>query len=162
MIPVWDRIGNRDVLRQPGRFLIAEIGHYDNELFAYMMFTYLRAKPPFQSAEFLLTYRRDDRTITYLIQAQLPNDLLAAVKELSAAQAAGLIEEGSWRFVTKKSLDRLREETREFRAAYNLPSRRKLEDLSRAQLVAYIDASCASSPLLILGSAARPDQCRNR
>ncbi len=138
MIPVWERIGNRDVLRQPDRFLIADIAQYDNELFAFMMFTYMRARPPLDNAEFFLTYRRQEHTITYVIQAELPNDLLAAVEELSTAEVAGLIDRGSWRFVTKDSVERLREETRLFQAAYNLPIRQKLEDLSRTQLIAYI------------------------
>ena len=58
LTPTWESIGGRAVVRLPGRFLVAEIVSYDDEFFAYLMFTYLRARPIFRNTEVLLTYRK--------------------------------------------------------------------------------------------------------
>jgi hypothetical protein len=138
LIPVWERIGSADRLSLHGRFLVAEVDRYDDEFFAYLMFTYLRGLPAFHGSEVLLTYTKTNCGISYPIQVHLPNDLLSSLPLLSATKAHGLIEEESWRYVTEEALGRLQYQTHLFLTAYNLPARRKLEDLTPAQLIAYI------------------------
>jgi hypothetical protein len=138
LIPVWERAGSRDVLRMPDRFLVAEIAEYDDEFFAYLMFTYLRGTSMLRDREVLLTYTRAGPKLSYAIQIHLPNDLLSSLPLLWDAKAAQLIDRASWRHVTRERLDRLRSETHLFQTAYNLPARRKLEEMTRQQLISFI------------------------
>jgi hypothetical protein len=138
MVPVWERAGNRDLVTLPGRFLVAEISTYDDEFFAYLMFSYLRGAPFLDGTEVLLTYNRVPNGLLYAIQVRMPNDLLSSLSRLYEARAHGLIEDHPWRYVTGDVLDRLRYQTHLFLTAYSLPARRRLEDLTHAQLVAYI------------------------
>ena len=138
LTPVWESLADRAVVRLPQRFLVAEVASYDDELFAYLMFSYLRARPVFRNTEVLLTYRKVPNGIVYPIQVSIENDLLSAVFLLAEARAAGLIQQDSWRYVTAEALHQLQSETRVFVTAYNLPTRRRLEHLTKADLVAYV------------------------
>ncbi len=138
LIPVWERVGDRDSLRMPGRFLVAEIAGYDDEFFAYLMFSYLRGTHMLKNREVLLTYSRAGTKLQYSIQIHLPNDLLSSLQLLWEAKTQHFIEEASWRYVTREKLDRLRSETHLFQTAYNLPARRNLENLTRRQLIELI------------------------
>jgi hypothetical protein len=117
---------------------VAEIARYEDELYAYLMFNYLRSMPEFQGSEVLLTYAKAHGRIAYPIQVHLPNNLLSSLLLLSAAQTQGLIEDQTWRYVTEGTLASLRSETNLLLTAYNLPAQRRLEDLTDAQLIAYI------------------------
>jgi hypothetical protein len=138
LIPVWERAGSRDIVRMPGRFLVAEIADYDDEFFAYLMFSYLRGARMLLDRELLLTYTQVGTKLRYSIQIHLRNDLLSSLPLLWEAQTQHFIEQASWRYVTRERLDRLRSETHLFQTAYNLPAKRKLEDLTRPQLIAFI------------------------
>ena len=138
LTPILDTNGGRAVVALPGRFLIAEIATYDDELFAYLMFTFLRNRPLFRDTEILLTYRKLSTGIAYPIQVHLDNDLLAAPFLLGQARRNALVQEVSLRYVTPETLHRLRYETSVFRAAYNLPTRRRLEHLTKADLHSYV------------------------
>jgi hypothetical protein len=138
LIPAWQRIGDKDVVTLPKRFLVAEIARYDNEFFAFLMFRYLQGVPALHGSQVLLTYDASGTGISYPIQLYMPNDLLSSIGLLAEAKAAGLIAEGCWRYVTAEVLDRLRFQTNLFETAYNLPARRRLEDLSHPELMAYV------------------------
>lgn len=138
MEPVWKQVGERAILKSPGKFFIAEIARYDNEFFAYLMFNYIRSQAPLKEFEHLLTYTIQDGAIAYRIQVVLPNDLLGSLWKLSEANATGLVSAESWGYVPGESLDRLREESRIFQSAYSATPLRKLEDLGRNELAAYI------------------------
>ena len=138
LIPSWQRVGNEDVVSLRGRFLVAEIANYDNEFFAFLMFRYLQGASAFRGAEVLLTYTGSAGRIIYPIELALPNDLISATWFLSEAKAHGLITDACWRYVTADVIDRFRHETNLFLTAYNLPTRVRLDDLPRAQLIAYI------------------------
>lgn len=138
MEPVWERASDREILQSPGKYLVAEIARYDNEFFAYLMFNYLHGQPPLKEFEHLLTYTVHEGAIAYRIQVVLPNDFLDSLWRLSEASSTGLISGTSWGYVNGESLNRLREESRIFQAAYRVTPLRKLEDLSRTQLIAYI------------------------
>jgi|SRR5579871_2890346 len=138
LTPTWESIGGRAVVRLPGRFLVAEIASYDDEFFAYLMFTHLRARPVFRNTEVLLTYRRLPNRIVYPIQVHLENDLLSAAFLLAGARKSGLIRESSSRYVPAETLHRLQYQTSVFLTAYNLPSRVRLEHLTKADLSEYV------------------------
>ncbi len=138
LIPVWERRNNTSVVTMPERSLVAEISRYDDEFFAYLMFTYFRGVPEFRGSEVLLTYTTAKGGLAYSVQVHLPNDLLSSLSLIRDAKARGIIEDQDWRFVTDDALNRLRYQTQIFLTAYNLPARRKLEDMSHPQLIAYI------------------------
>lgn len=138
LTPTWEYVGGRAVVRLPGRFLVAEIASYDDEFFAYLMFTYLRARPIFQNTELLLTYRRLPNGIIYPIQVHLENDLLSAAFLLADARKSGLIRQTSSRYLPAETLHRLQYQTSVFLTAYNLPARVRLEQLTKADLNRYV------------------------
>ena len=138
LIPVWDVVENCQTLRLPGRCLVAEIGLYDDELFAYLMLQYLRGAPTLRSVQVILTYRKANSRLVYPLQAFLESDLLVSVPILAKAQAVGLIENYDWRYVTEDTLRKYLYQSEMFVSAYNMTSRRRLEHLSRAELTRYI------------------------
>jgi hypothetical protein len=131
-IPEWSRVEGRDVVAFPDRHLVAELTRYEDEFFAYLMYTYLRGAPEYRDSEIILTYEESDGRIVYPLQVRLPNDLVAAGPRLAAAGAT------SWRYVTGEALDRLRGQAHLFRTAYAMPARRTLEEFSRPRLVGFI------------------------
>ena len=118
--------------------MVAEIGSYDDELFAYLMFQYLRGARALKGAELLLTYRRAEGGLVYLIQVRLENDLIGSLTLLAQAQKAGLIGDFESRYVDENTLRTLQYQTQVFVTAYNLPTNRNLEQLSRPKLIAYV------------------------
>jgi hypothetical protein len=138
LIPSWQRVANKDVVSLRGRFPVVEIARYDDEFFAFLMFRYLQGSSAFRGAEVLLTYSGSAGRMAYPLELALPNDLISATWLLSEAKVHGLSTDASWRYATAEVLDRFRYQTNLFLTAYSLPTRLKLEDLSRAQLIGYI------------------------
>jgi hypothetical protein len=136
--PVWQYTDGRPSLTLPGQVPVAEIAAYRDELFAYLMFGHYRTAPALKTAEVLLTYRQEPGVLLYPVQVRLENNLLTALPLLARAQAGGLFENFRWRYVNQDALSRLRYQTHVFVTAYNLPSRRSLDRLTRAQRAAYI------------------------
>lgn len=122
----------------PGRFLVATVAAYDDEFFAYLMFTYLRGSSFLADTEILLTYTKAEHGLVYSIRVRLPNDLVSSLARLNEATARGRLDQPEWRWITTDALGRLRHQSHMLSQAYNLPVRRRLEDLTRTQLVAYI------------------------
>jgi hypothetical protein len=138
LIPVWEQSGGRSVVTLSNRLLVAYIGRYDDELYAYLMFTYLRGSPAFRDSEVLLTFRKSSGVLVYDIQARLANDLLSSLDLLAHATTSGLISSYDWRFVNLDTYRTLQYQTRLLGLAYNLPSQQKLESLTRPELEDYI------------------------
>jgi hypothetical protein len=138
LIPVCQQSGGRSVVTLPNRFLVASIARYDDELYAYLMFTYLRGSLLFQNTEMLLTFRKSSGAIDYDIQVRLPNDLLSSLDLLARAKATRLISDYEWRFVHIDTYRALQYQTGIFETAYNRPSQRSLESLTRPELEDYI------------------------
>jgi hypothetical protein len=136
-LPVWEEDGGRMVVRSPDRAVVAEVGGYEDELFAYLMFDYVRSRNALAQTEVWLTLDRDGEGRTYTILLHLQEDLLAALPLLASLEADGLIPGFEWRLVAKQTLAHPRQQTQLFVAAYNVPVRRKLETLSQAELAAY-------------------------
>ena len=138
LIPRWEHSYEGDRITLPDRFVLGEIGRYDDEFLAYLMFGYFRGSTPFRNSEVLLSYSRSGEGSAYRIEAHLPNDLLSSVWVLAGAHANGLLSEATWRYVPGAVLDDLRHQTQTFSTAYNLTTSQRLEDLSREQLVELI------------------------
>jgi hypothetical protein len=138
LIPVCERVGERDIVTLPERFLVAEIGVYDDELYAYMMFQYFRSARLLQNTEVLLTYRRVAGGLVYPIEVRLENDLIASIPVLARAHTRGLLKQYEWRYVNEETLLKFRYQTQVFATAYNLTTLQRIEDMSRAELVAHL------------------------
>ena len=138
LLPVWEQTGDRSVVTLPSRFLVAYVARYDDEFYAYLMFTYLRGSRAFQDSELLLTFRKSPSAVVYEIQVRLKNDLLSSIDLLAQATASGLISSYDWRFVHPDTFRTFQYQTHLLDVAYNLPVERKLENLSRSELEDYI------------------------
>ncbi|MBK9168699.1 MAG: hypothetical protein IPM24_14690 [Bryobacterales bacterium] len=121
----------------PVAFYVAEVGRYDDELTAYLMFDYLRGAPPLARAEVLLTHEEGAEGPEYPILVRLPDDLALGIAMLAETEARGYIPSYDWRAVAFPIVFQYRQQTRVFTSAYNLPRRAALESLPREALLAY-------------------------
>lgn len=124
-------------LRAPGSRLVGLLANYDDELFAYLMFDYLRGQPGFQEREVLLSYARRGGTLVYSIYVLLPDDVFAAGDALTGLARPFPFLTPEWFFADPRAVEDLRSRTQTFTAAYNFPGYRELERLSKAEVLNY-------------------------
>jgi hypothetical protein len=136
-MPVSDAVGGRIAIRVPGRYVVAELASYQDELFAYLMFDYLRAQPLLRDTELLITYSRRGGRIAYPIVAVLPNDFLTSMPKLYESVRPFPFLTPEWFVIGEKVLIETRSRTQTLVAAYRLPTYRKFERLSRQEVIAY-------------------------
>lgn len=131
-IPVLEVEEDRACLRLPGRYLVAEVAAYGDELLAWLVFSHLREAVP--GVEALLTYREREEPAPYAIVFHFTRgDLLAALPELCHLRERRVIPGFEWQWVARAVLARQREQTRFLIAAYNLPPRKDLSEVARAE-----------------------------
>jgi hypothetical protein len=135
--PVSDAVGGQIAIRAPGRYLVAELARYQDELFAYLMFDYLRGQPLFRDSELLITYSRQAGSIAYPIVAVLRNDFLTSLPKLYDSARSFPFLTPEWFVIGEKALIETRSRTQTLVAAYRMPTYRKLEQLSRQEIIAY-------------------------
>ena len=124
-------------VRTPGRTLVADVATFEDEIFAYLMFGYLRGLVMRDGYRAWLTYERHAKSISYVIRLEAGNDLLTALPYFYKLRAMGVIARVSDRWVIAPVVSRYAYESLIFDKAYNLTPGRKLEHLSRAELIAY-------------------------
>jgi len=137
-LPRPDLHGGQLVLKSPTGYLFAEVGHYHDELSAYLDFEYLRSLPWVDDSRVLLTASEIPGGPAYRIYFELENDLLAAIPYLARLQAGRWIGRFHVDYGNRSELLYFREQTHLFSAAYNEPIRRKLESIPRTQLTANV------------------------
>ncbi len=116
----------------PGQRVVASVAAFDDELYAYFNFDYLRTRSAVQPAEVLLTHRRhEEKPLPILVVPD--NNLLTAIPFLESLKQQGYIPDYEWRFIAGLQLATYRQQTRVFDGAYSLPVRRRMETLSPAQ-----------------------------
>ncbi len=125
-------------VRTPGRALVADVAIFDDELFAYMMFSYLRGFVARDGHSAWLNYTRKDNALAYVVRIGLPDDYLAGLAYLYRLRQEAGIEQTAHRWVTADTVARYQAQSAIFDQAYNLPARKRLESLPRDQLVAYV------------------------
>ena len=131
--PVVEFRGSRATVTMPGRELVARVAVFDDELYGYFNFDYLRSRRAVRPAEVLLTHRQDGGTSLFPVYLHLENNLVAAIEFLESLRRQNYIPGYEWRFVSRDQLANYRQQSRVFHAAYNLPVRQRLERLSPAQ-----------------------------
>jgi hypothetical protein len=136
-LPIFEMRDEGFALRVPVRHLAAQLGEYDNELFAYLMFDYLRSRELFSGRELLLTHSVRAGTIAYSIAIVLPDDLLTGLLPLIDVAREFPFLTTHWVFADERALQQQRFETETFVRAYNFPAYRKLDRLSSAEVREY-------------------------
>jgi len=118
------------------QLILADVAEYEDELFAYLMFQYLRTQPRFPTP--LIGYERRQDRILYTIHIFFPNGLKQTIDTLFPLAQAFPFLVPRWRAVTAQRAAELQWQTTNLIAAYNHPSNRKLEQLPRREILAYI------------------------
>ncbi len=136
-LPTMEAENGRIVIRVPGSRLVGELARYDDELFAYMMFDYLRTRSVFANADLLLTYSLHDGIITYILKVVLPNDFITGLPRLYELTSQFPFLTADWVVIGGRALHEQRSQTETFIRAYSFPAYRKLEQLSQKDVVAY-------------------------
>lgn len=136
--PAFLETGRVQLLVPEGTYA-AEAGAYRDELFAWMIFNYLRSRAGADHTSLLLYYDRRGDAPGYRIVRILGEDQNEAVARAAELAAAGQIPEFNWRLLPARTLQDFRFQTRLFESAYNLPVRRRLEKLPRKRLEALLE-----------------------
>jgi len=131
--PVVEFDSRGAAVRIPGGAVVAVAAVFDDELYAYFNFDYLRSRRAVQPVEVLLTSRVREGRREYPVILHAGDDLLAAVPVLERLRRQGYIPGYEIRFVPRDLLQDYRSQTRVFVTAYNLPVRQRLERLSRRE-----------------------------
>jgi hypothetical protein len=124
------------VLSTPAHEHIGLLATFEDELFAYLMFDYLRGQRELAGREVLISYAPRAGAIEYSIYVRLPNDVFAAAQLHELAAPYPFLTPVAY-FVDPRVLADFRSRTRTFEAAYNFPGYRPLERLTRAEVLAY-------------------------
>ena len=112
---------------------VAQVATFDDELYAYFNFDYLRSRRAVESAEVLLTHRKDEETALYPVLLHLDNDLISGLAFLESLRVQGYIPGYTWRYLSPGQLQVYREQSMVFTAAYSMPVERRMERLNQAQ-----------------------------
>lgn len=136
---VWnvDRQNNQ-TLNVPGRTLIGFLGRYDNELFAYLMFDFVRSQKALADRRVMLIYRNPGNQPQYWILMDCPEDLLACIAEGTQLEARGYANMPSWGYFTPDAVARYADEARLFFQAYSTPVGDVFGKLSPKQRAVYV------------------------
>lgn len=137
-VPVYDVSQGRGAVTLPGAALVATVATFDDELYGYFNYDYLRSRDAVRRAEVLLTHKATAEGPVYPIVLHLANDLTTALPLLARLRAEGYIPGYEWRFTSLKELHRYQQQTKVFVAAYNLPVQRSVEGLTPLQVQEYV------------------------
>ncbi|HYO81624.1 MAG TPA: hypothetical protein VES20_09495, partial [Bryobacteraceae bacterium] len=130
--------GKHVALTVPGYAVVAQVTTYSDELFAYLMFQHLRQYPEFRGGKLLLTFDRQNTTEPYRLIYRADEDLLKAYAAAAVLKGSGTLTSGSVQLVPMSRVSGYEQETELFDSAYNLPVRRKLEQLPRTAVAKYL------------------------
>ena len=118
----------------PGYVLSADVAAYQDELFSYLMFNYLRPRLEADGRRLLLTFDQRNAAAPYRIRLLLRNDMTIAIGELTTLQVAGALPSTAYGLLPVDEVRRFELQTHLFDSAYNLPVRKKLEQLPKKAL----------------------------
>lgn len=120
------------------RSLVGEIAHFDDALFAFLMFDYLRGRPGLAGRPVWLTAEEQESHPLYLIQVRLPDNLIDGVDTLAELKASRLTSDVRFRWVLPEQLEAAFQETAVFMKAYGGPAGHRLREYHAAELQAYV------------------------
>jgi hypothetical protein len=137
-MPAWTTNNGIAEISIPQQFMIAEAAEFDSEFLAYLLSAHMRRSPEFARTEVLLNHRRVEGERRTSIVLNLPNDLLYSIPLLAELESRGRASSFEWRFVPKSTVLHMRSQTSVFFSAYNLPVRKRLEEIPRPVLTNYL------------------------
>lgn len=124
--------------REPARtVVVGELARYEDELFAYLMFDYVRTQAALEGKEVLLSYGESQGRLEYRLRVVLGKDLVNEFVRLEQIAGAFPFFQGDWMVMDERVLARQREQTARLVEAYNQPAYRKLEQLSAREVADY-------------------------
>ncbi|MCP5113691.1 MAG: hypothetical protein GY953_22890, partial [bacterium] len=139
LAPVWEVRDGVPAVTQSELAFVATVATFDDELYGYFNFDYLRGRSIVQGAEVLLTHKSTpDMPALYPVMIHLDGDLLTALPFLENLRTSGYIPAYDWRFVSPAQLQKFKQQSAVFVAAYNLPVQRTLEGFTPAQVHEYV------------------------
>jgi hypothetical protein len=121
-------------VRHSDAVFVTTVATFRDELFAYLMYQHYRTSAPFANEDLLLCYRAPQ----YQVVLVLSGDYARSVRQVAALSAARRIEKFDWELMSNGSLDYYRKQTSIFISAYNLPVKKKMEELSQTELRALL------------------------
>lgn len=122
----------------PDSPFVTSVATFRDELFAYLMYQHFRSSAPFTGDELLLRYIDRKGQPEYQVLLVLTNDFVATVERVAQLYVSRRVQDFDWHVVSQRALTGLRYQTRLFNSAYNLPVRRRMEDLSKSELRALL------------------------
>jgi hypothetical protein len=131
-------IGNAVAVAVPGYVLVADVAAYQDELFSYLMFDYLRRRLAIGNTRLLLTFDQRKKIAPYRIVLVLQNDMTVAISHIAGLPATHGLVLARYGIVSHDQVGRFELQTRLFDGAYNLPVRRKLEQIPSKALSDYL------------------------
>ncbi len=129
-------------IRIPNHLFSTRVATFRDELFAYLMYQFYVDSQTFKRDRLLLYYTgktSDSKTEPeYRIDLVLSGDFIKAVDRVAELNEARSIAGFDWDLVPAGRIKYRQSQTELFIAAYNLPVRRKMEDLSPKELRALL------------------------
>lgn len=122
--------GGRVMVFTPGSALVSEVATYRDELFAYLMFGYLRQRVT--GGELLLEFDSWQNEKPYRVRLLGPSNLIDAFDEALAMGASPSIDT-LW---PASRIETVKRQTALFDTAYSLPVKRRMEELAPQTLSA--------------------------
>ena len=139
LTPAWEIRDGVPSVSQNRLTFIATVATFDDELYGYFNFDYLRSRSIMQGADVLLTHKANpNMPASFPVVLHLDNNLLTALPVLENLRTSGYIPGYEWRYVAPQELRQLQQQSAVFVAAYNLPVQRTLEGFTPEQIHEYV------------------------
>ncbi len=121
-------------IRYADTYFLTTVATFRDELFAYLMYQHFRNTQPFMHDRLLITSDNNEGESLYRVLLILNDDFLFSLDRISQLSNQKSIQKFEWQAVPSSVLRYYSNQSRLFNAAYNLPVKRKLEELSNAEL----------------------------
>lgn len=128
-----DSTGRQSIFDRGGVF-VTQVAAFRDELFAYLMYQHYRGTGRFADDELLLHYNSVPAEPKYEVLLVLSDEVLRSMNRAADLKTDQAVAAFDWYLLSWRGLTDYRNQTRLFVSAYNLPVRRKMEDLSRPEL----------------------------
>lgn len=125
--------GNKLSLAIPGYSLGARIATYKDELFAYLMFDFLRHQPQWGDGRLLLAFDPRSSDAPYRLMWIAGDDLLSAHASITTLDVSDQVQ-----LLPRSAVTAIQKQTELFDSAYNLPVRKKFEQLPKQAVAEYL------------------------
>ncbi len=121
----------------PVKLVLGEVAHYEDELFAYLMFQYLRHHAPTTGPNTLIGYERKDDRVLYSVYILFEDGLQQAIGSLYPLARRFPFLTPRWHAITEQRAKELQWQTGNLLGAYNHPSNRKFSQLPEREILSY-------------------------